>query len=425
MADHINDHRGLPDIMSPQGVNPLEEVRPDSEMRRIRVPDRMPQPSPVPVSIRINSDKVDVSEMKNYTSIKPTQDNIIRDSVSPRLNVRSPGRVRSPPKPPRVVKKTVPIHSVRPLDVPPDYIEGPHKIVDRMPKRPPANVRYVARRQPHEEGQIPHPSTISPLREIPDGLDENTVTIEQLQGHARAKRLLLYRRIPVKFNEASLIDWSRFNNEFKAKMYSQIQQKYLTMIHNNSTLLGNTAVYIRQFHTIEDLYSQYIHVKNIIDTQWLRGTIYTGLVLLYTLIGWYLDRFHDMNTGGVIALIIQHGISKELINRLDISPNLTNQAINAGGIPVIWKFIGIILINIFLVYIVCRFFDSESVQSNIGTVSRAVNSMAVEDKIGTDHLIQAGMPLATMIGSKFGLGNIGGLLGGMAKSTPVEDIEDE
>lgn len=434
----------MPMISSPGGIDPFSESSHPINRKRIQVSSKMVQPSPDHIPIKIDGEEVNVSDIPTYRSIKPKIDfNMIDDTASPTLNVRSPGRTTTHadtpikidlpliriPSPKRTSETSRQIHSTDPIDPPEDYIEGPHKIIGRMPKDPRSNVVYVGRRQEETHmGHVPHPSVVSPLSKLPDGVDESAVTIEQLQGYANGKRLLLYKRIPVKFNEASMIDWSKFSNEFKGRMYKMILQRLTSLVQSNRDILGDSRLYIRKFESIEDLYSQYMLVKNIVDTEWMRKAIHTGLVLLYMGIGAYLDNVHDMNTAPIISLIIQHGISNELIRHLDITPKVTNQVIRSGGIPVLWKFLGVIVINVLLVYLVCTYIDNESSRKQIAQVSRVVNDVAEGQKIGMAHMIQAGLPLASMIGDKMGvdLGSIMGMMGGGGTSkTDDYGVEEE
>lgn len=280
----------------------------------------------------------------------------------------------------------------RPLVPPEGYIEGPHKVVPSMPKRPTENVVYVNR-----GGEVQSPGLVD---ELPEGVDPNTVTIEQMRGYAQNKRLMLYKKIPVKFNEASLIDWTKFSKEFKARMYGEITSKYYAMLNQNKDLLVDLAPYTRQFNSIEELYKQYIDVKKVVDTRWLRNVIKAGIILFYTGIGYVLDNWYDLSTNAAISMIIQTGISDELINRLDISPDMTNRVVQGGGIPVILKLIGLVIFNIILVYVVCRFIESSTVHDVIGKVSGTANKVATTGTIDMQQVMTAGGPFVSLIMSR-------------------------
>ena len=279
-----------------------------------------------------------------------------------------------------------------PRDPPEGYIEGPDKIVSRMPKNPPKNVVYVNRGDPVKTALV---------TELPDNVDPNTVTVDQLRGYAQNKRLMLYKKIPVKFNEGSLIDWSKFSNEFKGRMFGEITRKYIAMVTHNKDILGDTSPYIRKFQSIEEAYEAYIELKRVVDTRWLRGLVKSGIVLFYTGIGYVLDNWYDLNTATAINLIIRNGISDDLINRLDISTNVTNKVMTGGGVPVILKLIGLVIFNVILVYAVCRFLDSDSmVHTAIGKLSQTANNISTTGTIDMQQVIEAGGPFVGLITSR-------------------------
>ena len=431
------------DIEEVQGTTDESVVksrnRPKTSQRTNKITKGI-QPSPVNIPIRINGKIVDISENDHYKSIRLTEDNRIstyergdmnKDTMlSPRRNkgnhvsnIKDSSKVLKDDS--KVIKDKSEVLqgtssnlNVKKLPMPPPgdkYVyeklaDGKHKVIRNAHKKPKEGAIYHRVRIPHITGIVD---------KIPDNVDESKITIEQLEGHVRQKRYMLYRRIPVKFNQTSFIKWDSFSDDFKRRMYGEIMTKYKILLNKNEKLLGDLTPYMRNFDNISDLYQAYIDLRTNVDNIWMKEMIYTGMILLYTGIGYYLDHFHDLNTKAAINLIINNGISRELVNNLDFSPKISKKIIHGGGVPIILKLIIIIIVNVVIVYIACRYIDNDSFHESLGDISQAATGIVSEGKIDMSTIVQAGTPFIGLIANKMGggLGALGGMFGSMSNNS--------